>query len=397
MPLTEPELTQAIRDLETARVERKATFTKRDSASIRRTICAFANDLPHYGLPGVLLFGVADDGTVPGIEASDADLRTLTDFARDGSLRPAPRVEVETRQIDGRTIVVMLVFPVETPPALWDGNIWVRVGPGTQRTTRDDERHLAERRRNSDLPFDARPVRGATLRDLDITYFEEDFLPLAVSAEVLDENDRDIVARLSAQKLCTPDGLPTAAGIISCGRHPRTLIECDYVQLVWYDGTDVDAPVLEQGEFSGRLAEIVATVEGKLRVANRAPMDRAADLHEVRPLLPEVAVREIFRNALLHRSYEDTRSPVSVSWFSDRLEIRNPGGPYGAAARPFGAHNDYRNPVLASCMKPLRLCERHGTGIRRARLAMEKNGNPPIEFDVTPAYVHATLRFRAPG
>jgi predicted HTH transcriptional regulator len=50
------ELERLLEDLESDRVERKASIL--DGKKIRQTMCAFANDLPDHKQPGVLVIGV---------------------------------------------------------------------------------------------------------------------------------------------------------------------------------------------------------------------------------------------------------------------------------------------------------------------------------------------------
>jgi len=94
-----------------------------------------------------------------------------------------------------------------------------------------------------------------------------------------------------------------------------------------------------------------------------------------------------------------TNAPVRVYWFSDRIEIYNPGGPFGQVTpENFGTPGitDYRNPYLAEAMKTLGYIQRFGMGINLARSQMEKNGNPPPEFDLSGlSNVLVTLRRRA--
>jgi predicted HTH transcriptional regulator len=59
--LTEKELKELFEDIESDRVERKKT--EADGKKIRDAICAFANDMPGHGKPGVIFVGVNDDGT----------------------------------------------------------------------------------------------------------------------------------------------------------------------------------------------------------------------------------------------------------------------------------------------------------------------------------------------
>jgi ATP-dependent DNA helicase RecG len=107
---------------------------------------------------------------------------------------------------------------------------------------------------------------------------------------------------------------------------------------------------------------------------------------------PVVAVKELLMNAVVHRSYE-TSAPIRFYWFSDRIEIQNPGGLYGEATpENFPRQNTYRNPVLAEAMKVLGYVNKFGRGVLRAREALAENGSPPPEFGFEPHYFLATIR-----
>ena len=122
---------------------------------------------------------------------------------------------------------------------------------------------------------------------------------------------------------------------------------------------------------------------------------------EVRSIpYPLTALQQLTRNAVMHRSYENTNAPVRVYWFDDRIEIHNPGGPFGAVTQEnFGRPgvSDYRNPVLAGVLKNLGFVQRFGFGIAAARKAMAANGNPPPEFHVEANNVLAILRLSVQG
>lgn len=97
----------------------------------------------------------------------------------------------------------------------------------------------------------------------------------------------------------------------------------------------------------------------------------------------------------MHRTYENTSAPVRVYWFEDRIEISNPGGPYGSINRQnFGmpGRADYRNPQLAASFKILGYAQRFGAGIAIARDALAKNGNPPPEFQIEENFIAAIVR-----
>ncbi len=84
-------------------------------------------------------------------------------------------------------------------------------------------------------------------------------------------------------------------------------------------------------------------------------------------------------------------------WFSDRIEMLSPGGPFGQVTRDnFGKPGvtDYRNPHLAEAMKNLGYVQRFGMGIPLAEKEMRQNANPPLEFEVQETQVLVTLRRR---
>lgn len=89
---------------------------------------------------------------------------------------------------------------------------------------------------------------------------------------------------------------------------------------------------------------------------------------------PVWAIRELLMNAIMHRDYQ-SNAPVRFYWLSDRIEIQNPGGLYGAAVN-FPNQNDYRNPKIAEAMKTLGFVNQFGYGIVRVQSLLQKNGNP---------------------
>ncbi|MGC8540354.1 MAG: hypothetical protein ACP5QA_06955 [Phycisphaerae bacterium] len=39
---------------------------------------------------------------------------------------------------------------------------------------------------------------------------------------------------------------------------------------------------------------------------------------------PEITLQELFMNAIIHRNYDGSTTPVSINHYSDRIEIQNP-------------------------------------------------------------------------
>lgn len=164
------ELEILLNDLESDRVERKASIAEKDK--IREAICAFANDLPNHRKPGVIFVGANDDGSCAHLPITDELLRTLADMHSDGNILPFPTMMMQKKILSGCELAVIIVEPSDAPPVRYKGRVCVRVGPRRAIATAEEERRLTEKRRAKDLPFDIRPVLSATLEDLDLDLFD---------------------------------------------------------------------------------------------------------------------------------------------------------------------------------------------------------------------------------
>ncbi len=393
--MDDQELQRLLRDLESDRVERKASLA--DTDRICEAICAFANDLPDHKLPGVLFVGASDDGSCAGFPITDRVLQTLADMRSNGNITPFPSMTVEKRALDGCEMAVVIVQPSDAPPVRYKGRTWIRVGPRRAVPTPEEERRLTEKRRARDLPFDLRPVPSATLQDLDVDLFRRVYLPSALAPEILEENLRSPEHQLAAMRFLTVDAdhCPTTLGILVCGKDPREFIPGDYIQFLRIEGTELTDPIKDQKEIGGPLPDLLRILDETLRVHISVASNISQPIEMWSPDYPPVALQQIARNAVLHRTYEGTNAPVRITWFTDRVEIQSPGGPFGQVNRHnFGQPGitDYRNPHLAEAMKNLGYVQRFGVGIPIARRELAKNDNPPPEFVVEDAHVLVVLR-----
>ncbi|MHB1037120.1 MAG: ATP-binding protein [Pirellulales bacterium] len=394
--LGDNDLLNLLRDIESDRVERKASLSDRDR--VRQAICAFANDLPDHGKPGVVFLGVNDDGTCANLPITDELLRTLSDMRSDGNTLPFPMMTVQKRVLGGCEMAVVEVQPSYNPPVRYNGRVWIRIGPRRATATAEEERRLSEKRRARDLPFDQRPIPTASMNDLDLELFRQVYLPSAVAADVLAANERTPDQQLASLRFLTADGFPNAAAILVFGRDALAWLPGAYLQFARFDGLEVTDPIRHRKEISGSMLALLRQLDEVLEANVSVATDVRAGATEIRhPDYPIVALQQLTRNAVLHRSYEATHAPARVYWFSDRIEIHSPGGLYGQVNREnFGqpGMTDYRNPLLAESMKVLGYVQRFGMGIPLAKKELEKNGNPPLELTANPNAVLATIRRR---
>jgi ATP-dependent DNA helicase RecG len=396
--MTDAELEALLSDLESDRVERKASLS--DPSKIRQAICAFANDMPDHNRPGALLVGANDDGTCANLPITDELLRTLSDMRSDGNILPLPSIVVQKRIIRGCGLAVVLVQPSDAPPVRFKGRIWIRVGPTLRIATAQEERRLSEKRRSRDLPYDLRPIRSASIADLDQDLFRREYVSCVAPPDVLDQNERTVEQQLASMRFLSAedDAKPTVVGLLVTGKTPADFIPGAYAQFLRIDGDELSDPIADQKDIHGPIPQFVRLVEEILIANVRTATDVQSGSREIRrPDYPIAALQQIFRNAVMHRDYETSNSPVRITWFADRVEVHNPGGPFGQVTREtFGKPGvtDYRNPHLAEAMRNLGYVQRFGVGIALARRALQDNGSPDLVFDVEDSFILATVRAR---
>ena len=391
------ELEFLLADLESDRVERKESLKGDSPRRIREAVCAFANDLPDHRLPGVVFVGITDAGGDSGLTITDDLLLQLADIKSDGNIVPPPSMTVEKHVLSGVAVAVITVRPSDAPPVRYRGRTWVRVGPRRGVATAQDERILSEKRRHRDRHYDAHPVPGASLDDLRVGVFLDEYLPAAVDAETLAANDRTTEERLAAAKMIASadDPVPTVAGILALGKNPVDHLPGAYTQFLRVAGTEWGNDVLDDARCTGPIPDQIRRLDDKLVAHNRTSVDFKSGNRETRTSsYPLVALQQLVRNAVMHRNYEGTNAPVHVYWFDDRVEIANPGGPFGDVnPGNFGQPGvvDYRNPVVAESMRVFGLVQRYGFGIPAARQALRQNGQAPPEFQVDANRIRCTV------
>ena len=104
-------------------------------------------------------------------------------------------------------------------------------------------------------------------------------------------------------------------------------------------------------------------------------------LRETVPVYPEIAVRELVANALIHQDFFVVGAGPMVEIFSDRMEISNPGKPLVDTSRFLDTPPKSRNESLASLMRLFGICEERGSGIDKVVFETELYQLPAPSFE----------------
>ncbi|WP_020175759.1 ATP-binding protein [Methyloferula stellata] len=396
MRLSDEALADLFRSAESERIERKESIN--DPDKICQAICAFANDLPGSGLPGVIIIGQRDkDLTCAGLVIDTKLLEKIGGWRSTGKFQPFPVMSVERREIDGCVVAVVTVAPSENTPVRYEERIWIRVGPRRGTASAEEERRLTEKRRTQNLPFDARAVPDASLNDIDLIRFRLEYVPSAVPADVLAENGRSDEQQMRGLRLVDNRGIPTATALLILGKSPQDYFPGAYVQMLRIDGSQLTDDVIDRHELTGTLPDQLRRLDEVSDLWIQTATSIGDVARQDAPNYPVSALRQIFRNAIIHRNYEATNSPVRITWYGDRIEAQSPGGLFGQVTpETFGKPGvtDYRNPTLAEALYTLGFVERFGIGLQIVDNELQKNGNPPKEVEILPNFVQITVRRR---
>ena len=318
---------------------------------------------------GVMLCGVADDGTIQGMSREQLKaLDSLLVEVSSDAVEPALDINVHHRQLDGKAF---LLVEVPRGEALHerDGRAFIRVGATKRRLSGEKRLRLAQNRAQSRyLWFDRQIVPDTGFGTLSERLWE----PLLSVEGAADPRRGLMNLRLLAQD---EDGVDraTVAGVLLCSPSPQDWLPQASITATHYRGLDRASGQLDAQEIVGplpvQIADAVRFVVRNMRVAARKTPER-----EDVPQYGKAAVFEAVVNAVAHRDYSISSRRIRLSMFKDRLEIDSPGQlPNGMTIESMETSQATRNEVIASVFGRIPVDKASGSSHRR--YLMERRGD----------------------
>lgn len=328
---------------------------------------------------GTIIFGI--DEKHGYAEVGVGDINALQNSISNQCLEMEPKVRPLMshlhREIDDKDFLFVEVpgLDISLRPCYYRGKgqikgAYVRVGEHDEpMTTYEVYSYEAFRRRSYD---ELRIVERATKSDLDQELVSK-YLEIAKA-------NKPNFSTLSVDKVADlmgvwVNGYPTLCSLLVFSPYPQVYYPQLCITAVRIAGTEI-GDLAEDGQrfidnkrIEGNLQQVL---EGALRFLRSnmqigTKIDAVTGMHIDQPEYPFIAVREAILNALVHRDYSmhTEGSPVQLLMFTDRLEIRNPGGLYGRiTVDNLGKmRTDTRNPVLATMLEYLHITENRYSGI----------------------------------
>ncbi len=360
----------------------KETISK-DNERTAQHIAAFANQRGG----GFFAFGVTPAGQVQGVTSEEVHriIGKLGNLVRD-ALEPPQKIDHYVGQIEGKEVLFVYVPESAHKPVHLRGrgieHSYTRSGGQTRKMSPHEianavltSRHVRYEELEA-LPCEESEI----LKLLDCEkLFKLLRLPGADTKESIIEQlvNQKAVYRSNGNFSITNLGAITAAKDLA--RFPGK--ERFPVRVIRYKGTSKIEGESER-EFSQGYG--VGFQELVRYIMSQLPTSEVIKdaIRQNAPIYPEITIRELAANALIHRDFSMTGTNPMIEIFSDRMEITNPGSllPSLKVERLIDMAPESRNELFAKLMRRMGICEERGSGIDRALFEIEVYGLPPVKF-----------------
>ncbi len=290
------------------------------------------------------------------------------------------RVEVdEVSHPDGRVVVFTIPSRPMGTAYSYEGAYLMRVGESLHPMTEDALRRIFE---EGHPEFLLRPAMKNTsaedvVRLLDTqSYFDLMQLPYPATRDA-------VLARLAQEQLIVQfEGIwhITNLGALLFAKDLRQFdsLSRKAPRVIVYKGANKLETVREQIGVKG----YAVGFEGLVGFINsQLPANEVIGqaLRTETRMYPEIAIRELVANALVHQDLEDFGSFVMIEIYCDRIEITNPGTPLIPTDRFIDEYKS-RNERLTDLMRRFRICEEKSSGIDKVVATAEFFQLPAPDF-----------------
>ncbi len=347
---------------------------------------------------GVLLLGVEDDGRISGTTRNRLE-DWVADLCRTKIEPPViPLLSWASDPETGKRVLAVRVAQGPDKPyaRLHNGRLtyYIRVDSTVREASRDELERMFQA--SGRLRYGLKPVSGANLESFDLRRLDEYFTSITEGTAPAWEDADGWEALLHNMELMTDSlgqGNATVDGMLLFGKEPKRFLPQSGIRALCYPGTEPDYATRADEYLLGSMVPLRAAngsfVElGLVEQAwdfvrrNTTPTSYLDGMRRVdRWEYPESVIREAVVNALVHRDYTIAGSDISLTVYSDRLEIESPGRlPNTVTVEKMVAGFRYlRNQNLVNIMRDYGYMDARGMGVRNKIIPgmREHNGTEP--------------------
>lgn len=378
-------------EVESSTIELKREIPKNEQ--IIKTTIGFCNQNG-----GKLIIGVNNDGTIIGINENEIQ-KALEYLEKSIYESTAPSIIplIYTQQIAGKLLLIIEVSSGMNKPYYLrseglEKGVYIRLGRSTVRANADMIEELKWQSRGRE--FDEMAVYNATVNDLDQDKIA-DFLSKRIRKRKSEISLKDA---LSSYHLIIKEHAhtyPTTAGILLFGKEPQHFYEYAMIICTHFRGISGREAIATKDCLGGLVEQYHEAYDFILNRLNRSFTIKGKIRKETLEI-PEIAIREILINALVHRNYH-IRSPIKIAIYENRIEVFSPGnfpGPLNQDNLRMG-FTFLRNVAICKVFRELGIIEMMGTGFITVFDSYEKRGLKTPQIIEEENYVKCILP-RAP-
>lgn len=299
-----------------------------------------------------------------------------------------PRINIfwEEHSLEGKRLVVLIIDVSRvTKPISFKGKRFIRVGTSKKALSEFPEKERLIWESFESTKFESKIAKEnvsleEVLNLLNLKSYFDLFSPLM--------NEKDLVDQLLKDKLLKKsignnfDITNLAAYAFAKNMEVFPTLKKRTVRITQYQGNQkLDTAVFDTRGKMGIINSfnnVVANVMNRIPYKEDYKDGRRKDI----PIFPELAVRELIANELVHQDFTVEGMGPTIEIFSNRLVFTNPGNPLIPTERFLDVPPVSRNNDLADLMEKFHIVESRGTGIDKVVNALENNGLPSLNITV---------------
>lgn len=281
-------------------------------------------------------------------------------------LSPKQQFEFYEIKMNNEQIVILEIEKASNSPVQFKGSEYIRVG-SYKKPLKDFPEIARQLWRTFDINDFEEIVAMEHLDDSEVLkfldyprYFELLDVPLPEDREKIigKLSEEDMIVRDSAGKW---DISNLGAILFAKDLNHYKFLKRKSVRVIQYKDNSRIETIREQEGRKGYASGFEGLIEYINNILPRNEIIGQA-LREELPMYPELAVRELVANAIIHQDFTIRGTGPMIEIFSNRMEITNPGKPLVRPERFLDTAPKSRNESLASFMRRIGICEERGSG-----------------------------------
>jgi len=387
-------------------IEYKRSAENKDG--ILKTACAFCNNYMNREI-GLIFIGIeeVDDAEtgmkaipkrpISGIDEGKLESTENTLKALLSNIHPKPNYQLLQDEIDGRLYIIIAIEqgndgPYETShQAENDKHIklkagrYIRVRRDTRLPNKREEFELLKK--FAEFHFSSELNETATIDDLNYEYMKEYLIATNAKADIRAMPKLDMAQAMGLVSQSAYSGYRARNfAVLMFADKPQAFIPYARVEVIREAvGTDKMVSQVFDGPIWIQAKRVIDYFKETIMSAYtvREP-DRVG--HRMVYNYPLAMFSELATNCILHKEYS-RREYIGIYIYKDHISFINHNRPVPPVTiESMNTDTEFRdrvylNPELKEMFFALDLIESYGSGIRRAKTAMEENGSPALVFE----------------